>query len=302
MSYTLLKQSKPKMNIEQLSPTAEDGESLSGQVVVVKFGGSAVLNEHVLDTLIDDTLSLVKQGVKVIVVHGGGTAVNDAVAAAGKKTEKVNGLRVTDSETLAIAVATFVDLNEKLTEKFRAKGGCALGFSSKSANPFLTEKMGPVYKDEKRFDLGWVGEILSIDTRLLESWLYAGWLPIIPPLGLDNEGHYYNINADHAALAIASALQSDALFFLTDVPGVLSSVSDPTSRIKHLTPSAAESYIKSGAISGGMLPKIKSCLAGIKNGVGKIAILNSFDDHSLLNGFNAPEEIGTLITGEPSSD
>ena len=141
----------------------------------------------------------------------------------------------------------------------------------------MTEKMGPVYKDEQRFDLGWVGEIISIDTRLLESWLYAGWLPIIPPLGLDNEGHYYNINADHAALAIASALQSDALFFLTDVPGVLESVSDPTSRIGHLTPSAADAYIASGVISGGMLPKIKSCLAGIKNGVGKIAILNSFE-------------------------
>lgn len=302
MSFTLLSQSKPKMNIEQLSPPAEDGEALEGQVVVVKFGGNAVLNEHVLDGLIDDTLSLVQKGVKVIVVHGGGTAVNDAVAAAGKKTEKINGLRVTDSETLAIAVATFVDLNERLTEKFRAKGGNALGFSSKSANPFMTEKMGPVYKDDERFDLGWVGEIVSIDTRLLESWLYADWLPIIPPLGLDNEGHYYNINADHAALAIASALQSDALFFLTDVPGVLASVSDPSSRIKHLTPSAAEAYINSGAISGGMLPKIKSCLAGIKNGVGKIAILNSFEKHSLLNGYNAPEEIGTLITGEPASD
>jgi acetylglutamate kinase len=302
MSFTLLNQSKPKMNTEQLSPPAEDGETLEGQVVVVKFGGSAVLNEHVLDTLIDDTLSLVNQGVKVIVVHGGGNAVNEAVAAAGKTTEKINGLRVTDSETLAIAVATFVDLNEKLTEKFRAKGGRALGFSSKSANPFITEKLGPVYKDEERFDLGWVGEIVSIDTRLLESWLYADWLPIIPPLGLDNEGHYYNINADHAALAIASALQSDALFFLTDVPGVLESVTDPSSRIKHLTPAAAESYIQSGAISGGMLPKIKSCLAGIKNGVGKIAILNSFEDHSLLNGFNSPEEIGTLITGEQNSD
>ena len=298
MAYQLLNKSKRDMENASLAPVEPIDESVEGQVVVVKFGGNAVLNKDALDTLIDDTIALVKQGVKVIVVHGGGSAVNDALAVVGKKTEKVNGLRVTDSETLSIAVKTFVELNEQLTEKFREKGGNALSFSSKSANPLIAEKMGPVYKGEERVDLGWVGDIVSIDTGLLESWLWAGWIPIVAPLGLDLEGHYYNINADHVALAVASAIQADRLIFLTDVPGVLESLDDPKSIIRHLTPSAAKACIESGIISGGMLPKLKSCLAGLSRGIQKIAILNSFESHALMKGFTDPEAIGTLITGE----
>jgi acetylglutamate kinase len=272
--------------------------SMDGKVVIVKFGGNAIGNEAVFDSLIEDTIELLKLGVKVIVVHGGGTAVNDALAAIGKKTEKINGLRVTDSETLEIAVKTFMSINEMLTEKLRQRGVQSLSFCSNSANPIITKKMLMQDKDGKPVDLGWVGEIVSVESASLESWLWAGWVPIISPIGRDLEGNYFNINADHAALAIATHLQADGLIFLTDVPGVMKDLNDPNSRIKHLTPSGAQKFIDQGTISGGMLPKIKSCVAGIKGGVDKIAILNSFEPHSLINGFMAPQEIGTLITAD----
>src|ERR1700733_14395444 len=223
-------------------PTTKDILKLSeGQVVVVKFGGNAISNEQVLDSLIDDTIALANEGIHVIVVHGGGTAVNDALAAVGKQTEKVNGLRVTDSETLGIAVDVFTEINEYLGEKFRQKGANALSFCSKSANPFLTEKM--VLKDtpQSQVDLGWVGEIVGVDAGMLESWVFAGWIPIVSPLGMDAVGHFYNINADHAALALASCLQADGLIFMTDVPGLLKDCKDKSSRIGHVTPTDAQS-------------------------------------------------------------
>ncbi|HEY9759789.1 MAG TPA: acetylglutamate kinase [Oculatellaceae cyanobacterium] len=301
MTSSLMDQKKTMDNVA-VSPSQAIDKSVDGQVVVVKFGGNAVQSATALETLIEDTITLVKQGVKVIVVHGGGTAVNDALAAIGKKTEKVNGLRVTDSETLSVAVKTFVELNEQLTERFREKGGNALSFSSKSANPLIAEKMGPVYKGDERVDLGWVGDIVSIDQGLLESWLWAGWIPIVAPLGLDIDGHYYNINADHVALAVAAAIQADRLIFLTDVPGVLQSLDDPTSIIRKLTPEKAAACIDSGIISGGMLPKLKSCITGLSRGIQQIAILNSFESHALMKGFTEPEATGTLITGEEDAD
>lgn len=273
--------------------------SMDGKVVIVKFGGNSIGNEAVFDSLIEDTIELLKMGVKVIVVHGGGTAVNDALAAIGKKTEKINGLRVTDSETLEIAVKTFMTINEMLTEKLRQRGIQSLSFCSNSANPIITKKMEMEDKDGKPVDLGWVGEIVSVESASLESWLWAGWVPIISPIGRDLEGNYYNINADHAALAVATHLQADALIFCTDVPGVMKDLKDPSTRIGHLTVSDAQKCIDEGTISGGMLPKIKSCMGGIQGGVDKIAILNSFEPHALLNGFKAPQEHGTLITADP---
>lgn len=273
--------------------------SMDGKVVVVKFGGNAIGNETVFDTLIEDVIELLKMGVKVIVVHGGGTAVNDELAKIGKKTEKFAGLRITDSETLEIAVKVFMTINEMLTEKLRQRGVQSLSFCSNSANPIITKKMYVEDKDGKSVDLGWVGDIVNVESASLESWLWAGWVPIISPIGRDLEGNYYNINADHAALAIAKHLQADGLIFMTDVPGVMQDLNDPKSRIGHLTPSAVQKYIEQGTISGGMLPKIKSCVAGIEGGVDKIAILNSFEPHSLLAGIKAPQEVGTLITKDP---
>jgi acetylglutamate kinase len=259
-------------------------------VVIVKFGGNAIGNEAVLEGLIDDAVAMIKAGIHVVVVHGGGTAVNDALAAIGKETKKLNGLRVTDEETLAIAVKVFGEINNKLTEKFRQKGVSALGFCSQSTLPFQTEKMSE--------ELGFVGEIVDVHSGNIESWMWAGWIPVVSPLGVDGGGQFYNINADHAALALATNLEADGLIFMTDVPGVLKDFKEPKSRIGHVTLASAEALIADGTVSGGMLPKIKSCVKGVQNGIKRIAIINSFEPNALMRGFVKPEEIGTLITGE----
>lgn len=260
------------------------------EVVVLKFGGNAIGNESVLDALIDEAVVLIKSGIHVIVVHGGGTAVNDALASIGKETKKIDGLRVTDEETLSIAVKVFSEINKKLTEKFRQRGISALSFCSKSEIPFQTEKMSA--------DLGWVGEIVDVRSKGIESWMWAGWTPIVSPLGIDASEQFYNINADHAALALAISLEADGLIFMTDVPGVLKDFNKPQSRIGHVTPTSAQELIEEGTVSGGMLPKIRSCVMGIKNGIRRIAIINSFAPNALISGFLAPQDTGTLITGD----
>ncbi|HNB23003.1 MAG TPA: acetylglutamate kinase [Candidatus Melainabacteria bacterium] len=277
-------------------PNSTFGLSTDGDpIVVVKFGGNAIMNPKVLDQLIEDTCALINQGVRVVLVHGGGTAVNDALKAVGKETKKVGGLRVTDDQTLSIAVDVFSSINEKLTDKFLAKGAQALSFCSKTINPFVSKKME--FQDTSgSVDLGWVGEIVDVDVTKLDRWLWAGWMPVISPFGMDGNGQLYNLNADHAALAVATYLNADALIFLTDVPGVLRDVQDPTTRISHLTPAQAQVCVEEGTISGGMLPKIKSCLKCLDNGVEKIAILNSFAPHALLKGFSAPDQYGTVLT------
>ncbi len=278
-------------------PNSTFGLSTDGDpVVVVKFGGNAIMNPKVLDQLIEDTCSLIDQGVRVILVHGGGTAVSDTLAALGKETKKVGGLRITDDQTLAVAVDVFSSINEMLTQKFLDQGAQALSFCSKTINPFNSKKMD--YKDAQGndVDLGWVGEIVDVDISKLDRWLWAGWMPVISPFGKDENGQLYNLNADHAALAIATYLNADALIFLTDVPGVLRDVQDQSSRISHLTPAQAQECLEDGTISGGMLPKIKSCLLCLDRGVEKIAILNSFAPHALLKGFSAPDMYGTVLT------
>jgi len=301
MTSTIIKEStkplKKSVDFAGINSFSINGvtKTIDGQVVVVKFGGNAIMNESVLDSLVDDTIAMIKKGVHVILVHGGGTYVNQALSTIGKTTEKVNGLRVTDDETLSIAVKVFAQLNEKLTEKFLSKGSNALSFCSKSSIPLVTKKMECETADGEKVDLGWVGEIVDVDVSKLDSWLWAGWVPVVSPIGMDCDGNFYNVNADHAALAIATHLQADGLIFCTDVPGVMKDLHDPNSRISHLTPQSAYDFIEEGTITGGMLPKIKSCVAGIKGGVNQISILNSFEPHALLRGFIAPQEIGTLI-------
>ena len=265
------------------------------KIFVVKFGGNAISNEQVLDSLIADTIALQKENAWVVLVHGGGTFVNEALKEVGKSTTKIQGLRVTDEETLDIAVRTFSNLNEHLCKKFQEQGVGAISLCSKTHNVFKSKKM-ELTQDGEKIDLGWVGEIKGVDPGLIESWMFAGWLPIISPFGSDEAGNLYNLNADHAALAVAKALNAHGLFFMTDVSGVLKNLKDKDSIIPHLTPQSVQCLIDEGTISGGMLPKIKSCVEGVTNGVDQISILNSFEPHALLKAFATPNKMGTLIT------
>jgi acetylglutamate kinase len=274
-------------------------------LAVVKFGGNAVLDDRVLGMLVADSITLIKEGVNLVLVHGGGTSVNDALKALGIETKKIAGLRVTDRQTLAVAVKTFAHLNERIVSQFLSLGQPALGFSSACAIPFDCVKlhMPDPEAPGKELELGFVGEIRRVKTNLVLPWLERGFLPVIPPVGIaasdkngyGNERQFYNINADHAALALAQELKADKLIYLTDVPGVLKDIKDTSSKISHLTCEVAEDYINAGIIAGGMLPKIRSCMQAIENGVESICILNSFTSNALLRGYHDPK-LGTLIT------
>lgn len=274
-------------------------------LAVVKFGGNAVLDDNVLAMLVADSITLIKEGVNLVLVHGGGTSVNDALKAQGIETRKIAGLRVTDRQTLAVAVKTFAHLNERIVSRFLALGQPALGFAGASAIPFDCVKLHlpDPQVPGKELELGFVGEIKRVKTNLLLPWLDRGFLPVIPPVGISAfdekeyacERQFYNINADHAALALAEELRADKLIYLTDVPGVLKDLNDPSSKISHLTCKVAEDYINEGIIAGGMLPKIRSCMRAIENGVESICILNSFTPNALLRGYYDPQ-LGTHIT------
>ena len=270
-------------------------EEFEGQIAIVKFGGNAICDEQTINALIEDTIKLVQAGIKVVVVHGGGNKVTDALAAIGKKTEKVAGLRVTDTETLNVAVQQFTLLNESLVQKFKDRGVNAMSFCTKSTCPLIAEKMENKLVDGKEVDLGWVGKIVGVDARGIESWVWAGWVPIVSPLALGADGNFYNVNADHAAVAVATCLQAQSLVFMTDVSGLLKQMDDPASRVGVATPEEIEALIDEGVISGGMLVKVKSCIDGVRSGIDRISILNGFESRALLNGFTAPHTTGTTI-------
>jgi acetylglutamate kinase len=230
-------------------------------------------------------------------VHGGGPAINEALQVIGKKTEKVQGLRITDDETIGVIVEVLSSVNKELAEKFEANGVKALSVCAEQNNIFTTEKLVLQDEEGKPIDLGWVGKIDGVDLFAISRSLDAGYMPVVAPIGMDSDFNLYNLNADHAALAIAAAIKAESLVFLTDVPGVLKDVKDLASRFASLSIDAVPAFIKDGTISGGMLPKINSCVAGIEKGVNKISIVDGRQKHALLNGIFAPQEVGTLISG-----
>ena len=276
---------------------AENVESMVGKTVVVKFGGSALIDPERKEALISEVVALAHAGIKLIVVHGGGPAINEALRVIGKKTEKVQGLRITDDETIGVIVEVLSSVNKELAEKFEANGVKALSVCAEQNNIFTTEKLVLQDEEGKPVDLGWVGKIDGVDLFAISRSLEAGYMPVVAPIGMDSDFNLYNLNADHAALAIATAIKAESLVFLTDVPGVLKDVTDLASRFASLSIDAVPAFIKDGTISGGMLPKINSCVAGIEKGVHKISIVDGRQKHALLNGIFAPQEVGTLISG-----
>jgi acetylglutamate kinase len=296
-----------KALIDQLKPMqidknhsgvlAENVESMVGKTVVVKFGGSALIDPERKEALISEVVALAHAGIKLIVVHGGGPAINEALQVIGKKTEKFQGLRITDDETIGVIVEVLSSVNKELAEKFEANGVKALSVCAEQNNIFTTEKLVLQDEEGKPVDLGWVGKIDGVDLFAISRSLDAGYMPVVAPIGMDSDFNLYNLNADHAALAIATAIKAESLVFLTDVPGVLKDVKDLASRFASLSIDAVPAFIKDGTISGGMLPKINSCVAGIEKGVNKISIVDGRQKHALLNGIFAPQEVGTLISG-----
>ena len=244
-------------------------QKFNGKIVVVKYGGSAMSNEELQKNVIKDAVLLKLVGFKPIIVHGGGKEISKWVSKVGKESTFVNGLRVTDEETMEIAEMVLSKVNKRLVTMVQELGVKAVGISGKDGGLLQVKK-----KYAGGQDIGFVGNITKVDPGVLWDLLEKDFLPIVAPIGLDDNFQSYNINADDAACAIAKALGAEKLAFLTDIAGVYKDPSDPSTLISTLTVEEAKELCGSGFVGGGMLPKLNNCIDAIENGVSRVHILD----------------------------
>ncbi len=263
----------------------------NGQVVVVKYGGNAMINEQLKQQVMEDIVLLHLIGVKVVLVHGGGPEINDLMDRLGKKPEFVDGLRVTDRETVDIVQMVLAGkVNKTLVNLLETKGGKAMGISGMDGR--LIEA---TCKDPR---LGFVGKITNINIQPVEDLLEKGYIPVISTIGCDAEGNAYNINGDTAAAYIAGALGAERLIMMTDIAGILRDKNDPTTLIPDITIDEAKALYDQGVISGGMIPKVDCCIEAIKRGVKNVIIMDGRIPHSILMEILTDEGAGTMVMGE----
>ncbi|TCL60521.1 N-acetylglutamate kinase [Kineothrix alysoides] len=260
------------------------------KVIVVKYGGSAMSNEELQRNVIKDVALLKLVGFKPIIVHGGGKEISRWVGKVGKEAEFVNGLRVTDEETMEIAEMVLSKVNKSLVTMVQELGVKAVGISGKDG---CLLKVDRKYSDGK--DIGFVGDVKEVNPDLLYDLLEKDFLPIVAPIGLDDNFQTYNINADDAACAIAKAVHAEKLAFLTDIEGIYKDINDKDSFLSRMKASEADKLIEEGFIGGGMLPKLANCTSAIRNGVNRVHILDGRIPHCLLLEIFTYHGVGTAI-------
>lgn len=266
-------------------------ERFYGKIVVVKYGGAALVDERIKETIMQDIALMKLVGMKPVLVHGGGPEINKYLDIAGIESKFIDGLRVTTAETMEIVEMVLAGkVNKSIVSDLEQHGIKAVGISGKDGNTFYAEKIR-----KNGVDYGFVGDIKKVDTSLLESLINNDFIPVVSPIGKDNEGNTYNINADYAAVAVAGALNAQKLVFLTDVSGVLKDINDPSSIMSFLKEEEVFRLIDDGTISGGMIPKVECCMAAVKKGVKNVHILDGRIEHSLILEIFTPEGIGTMI-------
>ena len=264
----------------------------AGSIVVVKYGGSAMIDDEIKNSVIQDIAMMKRIGMRPVVVHGGGNSITNLMERLGKKSTFVDGLRITDAETAQIAEMVLSgSISKELVQCLQGKGINAVGINGKDGDTLMATK-----KLSNGKDLGFVGEVVRVNTGLLDSLMANDFIPVVAPIGTDFAGNTYNINADYAASAIAGALHAQKLVFLTDVEGILKDKDDPSTILSQLTLTEAENYIADGTISGGMIPKAQCCMDGIRQGVQSVHILDGRIPHSLLLEIFTNEGIGTMMT------
>lgn len=260
------------------------------KIIVVKYGGSAMIDKELKKHVIQDVTLLKLVGFKPIIVHGGGKEISRWVEKTGMQPEFVNGLRKTDAATMEIAEMVLNKVNKSLVQMVEELGVNAIGISGKDGGLLRVEKK---YSDGQ--DIGYVGEITEVNPKILEDLLERDFLPIVCPIGMDANYETYNINADDAACAIAQAVQAEKLAFLTDIEGVYKDPADKSTLISELTVSEARELIADGFIGGGMLPKLNNCMEAIEKGVSRVHILDGRIAHCLLLEIFTNKGIGTAI-------
>ena len=263
----------------------------NGRIIVVKYGGNAMIDPELKAQVMEDIVLLWLIGVKVVLVHGGGPEINDLMAKLGKKAEFVDGLRVTDKETVDIAQMVLAGkVNKTLVNLLEMQGGKAMGISGMDGR-LIEAKM----KDER---LGYVGSITNVNIQPVLDLLEKGYIPVVSTIGCDREGNAYNINGDTAAAFVAGALGAERLFMMTDIAGLLRDVNDPASLIPEVTVSEAVKLYEEGVISGGMIPKVDCCIEAIHMGVKSVVIMDGRVPHSILMETLTDEGAGTMVVGE----
>ena len=268
-------------------------QKFNRKVIVVKYGGSAMVDENLKKSVISDVTILKLVGFKPIIVHGGGKEISKWVGKVGKEPEFINGLRVTDEETMEIAEMVLGRVNKSLVSMVESLGVKAIGISGKDGGLLKVKKK---YSDGK--DIGYVGEISEVDPQILFDMMEKDFLPIICPVGLDDEFNTYNINADDAACAVARAVGANKLAFLTDIEGLYRDFNDKSSLISEIKVSEAKELIAGGTIGGGMLPKLSNCIDAIEAGVSRVHIIDGRIPHSILMEIFSDRGVGTAILGD----
>ncbi len=262
----------------------------SGRIVVIKYGGNAMLNEQLKQQVMEDIVLLWLIGVKIVLVHGGGPEISEMMQLMGKKPTFVDGLRVTDKETVDIVQMVLAGkINKTLVNLLEMNGGTAMGISGMDGRLIEAE-----VKDPK---LGYVGRITKINIRPVVDLLEKGYIPVVSTLGCDRNGNAYNINGDTAAASIAGALNAKRLIMLTDIAGILRDKDDPKTLIPEITVGEAARLRREGIISDGMLPKVECCVEAIEKGVEKVIIMDGRVPHSILMELLTDEGAGTMVTG-----
>lgn len=261
-----------------------------GKTVVVKYGGSAMKNQGLKEAVINDLILMSCVGINVVLVHGGGPEINNFLGRLGKKAKFVNGLRYTDEETIEVVQMVLAGkVNKDLVFLINSSGGKAMGLCGIDGNMLLTEK------HEGEEDLGFVGEVKKVNTEVIDNCLKEGYIAVIATVGIGEDGRTYNINGDVAAAKIASALKAEKFILLTDVPGLLRDPSSEETLISELKVSEVPELMEEKIISGGMIPKIESCVETVRNGVKRVHIIDGRIPHSILIELFSDSGIGTMI-------
>ena len=263
----------------------------NGKIVVIKYGGNAMINEELKQQVMEDIALLWLIGVKVVLVHGGGPEINEVMQKFGKEAVFVDGLRVTDKETVDIVQMVLAGkVNKSLVTLLQKKGGHAVGLSGMDGG-LIEAKV----KDER---LGYVGQIVKIRPQPINDLLEKNYIPVISTVASDHDGNSYNINGDTAAAYIAGALGAERLIMMTDIAGILRDKDDPSTLIPELTISEAKALYEEGVISGGMIPKVDCCIEAIHKGVKNVIIMDGRVPHSILMEILTDEGAGTMVTGD----
>ncbi len=263
----------------------------NGKIVVIKYGGNAMINASLKEQVMEDIVLLHLTGVKVVLVHGGGPEISELMSKLGKKAEFVDGLRVTDKETVDIVQMVLAGkINKSLVNFIEMKGGKAMGISGMDGRLIEAKQ-----KDER---LGYVGAITKVNIQPVKDLLEKDYIPVISTIGCDKNGNAYNINGDTAAAFIAGALGAERLIMMTDIAGVLKDKDDASTLIPHITIKEAEQLFKDGVISGGMIPKVDCCIEAIQHGVKKVIIMDGRVPHSILMELFTDEGAGTMVVGD----